>query len=174
MTERVLLYGRFQPFHRGHVSLVKWALSQGFDEVVVLVGMASENYTVRNPFTAGERIEMARLSAKDENISLDRIVTATIETLEVSIGCAYYVLSYVPKVKAIMTRNPVIGKAFSDAGIEVISPPTFNREEWRGERIRAMIARGDPKWKEYVTPSVAKFIEEIGGVDRIRKISSED
>ena len=174
MVERALIYGRFQPFHRGHISLVKWALDQGFDEVVLLVGMASENYTVRNPFTAGERIEMARLSAKDEGVELDRVITATIETLEVSIGCAYYVLSYVPKVKAILTRNPVIGKAFNDAGVQVIVPPSFNRDEWRGERIRALIARGDPRWKEAVTPSVARFIEEIGGVERIRRISSED
>jgi len=174
LTDRALIYGRFQPFHRGHVSLVKWAFEQGFDEVVLLIGMASENYTARNPFTAGERIEMARLSARDEGIPLEKIITATIETLEVSIGCAYYVLSYIPKVKAILTRNPVIGKAFSDAGIKVIIPPTFNRDEWRGERIRAMIAEGDPRWKEAVTPSVARFIEEIGGAERIRRITSGD
>ena len=174
MVERALIYGRFQPFHRGHVSLVRWAFEQGFDEVVALVGMASENYTLRNPFTAGERIEMIRLAARDEGLPLDRIITATIETLETSIGCAYYVLSYVPKVTALLTRNPVIGKAFSDAGVKVITPPTFNRDEWRGERIRALIAKGDPRWKDLVTPSVAKFIEEIGGVERIRRIASED
>ncbi len=174
MLDRALIYGRFQPFHHGHVSLVKWALNNGFDEVVLLIGMASENYTPRNPFTAGERIEMARLAARDEGIPLDRIITATIETLEVSIGCAYYVLSYVPRVSAILTRNPVIGKAFADAGIKVITPPSFNREEWRGERIRELIARGDQHWRDLVTPSVAKFIEDIGGVNRIRSLISED
>ncbi|MEM4620366.1 MAG: adenylyltransferase/cytidyltransferase family protein, partial [Desulfurococcaceae archaeon] len=86
MVRRALLFGRFQPFHKGHVSIVKWALYEvGFDEIVFLIGMASENYTPRNPFTAGERIEMIRLSLKDSGMPLDKAITATIMTLETSI-----------------------------------------------------------------------------------------
>ena len=165
---RALIFGRFQPFHKGHLAIVEWAMDRGFEEIVFLVGMASENYTPRNPFTAGERIEMIRLSLRDRGIPLERAITATIRTLETSIGSVYYVLSYVPRVDAILTRNPVISKIFLDAGINVVEPPVFNRGEWRGERIRELIARGDPAWKDAVTSSTARFIEEIGGVDRIR------
>ncbi|MEB3816415.1 MAG: adenylyltransferase/cytidyltransferase family protein, partial [Desulfurococcales archaeon] len=39
---RALVFGRFQPFHKGHLSLIKWAFDNlGIDEIVVLVGMAS-------------------------------------------------------------------------------------------------------------------------------------
>jgi cytidyltransferase-related domain len=172
---RALLFGRFQPFHKGHVSVTMWALREvGFEEIVFLIGMASENYTPRNPFTAGERIEMIRLSLKDEGIPLDRAITATIHTLETSVGSVHYVLSYVPRVEVILTRNPVISKIFIDAGIKVMQPPLFNREEWRGEVIRDKIARGDSSWKEAVTPSTAEFIEGIGGVERIRWAHSRD
>ncbi len=171
---RALLFGRFQPFHKGHLAITRWALERGFDEIVFLIGMASENYTPRNPFTAGERIEMIRLSFKDEGIPLDKAITATIMTLETSIGSVYYVLSYVPKIEAILTRNPVIAKIFIDAGIKTIQPPLFNREEWRGEVIRAKIARGDETWKNAVSKSTAEFIEEIGGVERIKWSSSRD
>jgi len=59
MALRALLYGRFQPFHKGHLAIAKWAYNElKVDEMVFLVGMASESYTPRNPFTAGERIEM--------------------------------------------------------------------------------------------------------------------
>ncbi len=165
---RALIFGRFQPFHKGHLAIVEWAMDRGFDEIVFLVGMASENYTPRNPFTAGERIEMIRLSLRDRGIPLEKAVTATIRTLETSIGSVYYVLSYVPRVDAILTRNPVISKIFLDAGINVVEPPVFNRDKWRGEMIRELIAKGDPAWKDAVTPSTARFIEEIGGVERIR------
>ena len=165
---RALIFGRFQPFHKGHLAIVEWAMDRGFDEIVFLVGMASENYTPRNPFTAGERIEMIRLSLRDRGIPLEKAITATIRTLETSIGSVYYVLSYVPRVDAILTRNPVISKIFLDAGINVVEPPVFNRDEWRGERIRELIAKGDPAWKDAVTPSTARFREEIGGVERIR------
>ena len=171
---RALIFGRFQPFHRGHLSIVKWAFRNGFDEIVFLVGMASENYTPQNPFTAGERIEMIRLSLADEGLPLDRAITATIRTLETSIGSVYYVLSYVPRVDTILTRNPVIAKIFLDAGISVMTPPLFNRDRWRGERIRRLIAKGDDSWKEDVTESTAKFIEEIGGVERLRWLISKD
>ncbi|MEM0491230.1 MAG: nicotinamide-nucleotide adenylyltransferase [Acidilobaceae archaeon] len=175
MVRRALLFGRFQPFHKGHVSIVKWALYEvGFDEIVFLIGMASENYTPRNPFTAGERIEMIRLSLKDSGMPLDKAITATIMTLETSIGSVHYVLSYVPRVEAILTRNPVISKIFIDAGIKVLQPPLFNRDEWRGEIIRLKIARGDESWKNAVTPSTAKFIEDIGGVERIMWMYERD
>ncbi len=165
---RALIFGRFQPFHKGHLAITKWALDQGFEEIVFLVGMASENYTPRNPFTAGERIEMIRLSLRDEGLPLENFITATIRTLETSIGSVYYVLSYVPRVDAILTRNPVIGKIFVDAGVEVVRPPVFNREVWRGERIRKLMASGDPSWVESVTPSTAEYIYAIGGVERLR------
>ncbi|MEN2999990.1 MAG: nicotinamide-nucleotide adenylyltransferase [Acidilobaceae archaeon] len=174
IMRRALLFGRFQPFHLGHLNIVEWALRLGFDEVVLLIGMASENYTPRNPFTAGERIEMIRLSCADRGIPLSKIITATIQTMETSIGSVHYVLSYVPKVETIMTRNPVISKIFLDAGIKVVQPPLFNREEWRGEVIRRKIARGDESWKQAVTASTARFIEGIGGVERIRWMHAGD
>ena len=172
---RALIFGRFQPFHKGHVAIVKWALNEcGFDEIVFLVGMASENYTPRNPFTAGERIEMIRLSMADVGIPLSKVITATIQTLETSIGSVHYVLSYVPRVDTLLTRNPVISKIFMDAGIKVAQPPLFNRSEWRGERIRKLMAIGDPRWKDAVTPSTAEFIEDIGGVERVKSIFGRD
>ncbi len=171
---RALIFGRFQPFHKGHIAITRWALEQGFEEVVFLVGMASENYTPRNPFTAGERIEMIRLSLRDEGLGVERFITATIRTLETSIGSVYYVLSYVPRVDAILTRNPVIGKIFLDAGVEVVTPPVYNRDEWRGERIRELMAAGDPRWMDAVTPSTAEYILSIGGIERLRYSLSKD
>ncbi len=175
LPRRAMLFGRFQPFHKGHLEIVKWALYDvGFEELVFLIGMASENYTPRNPFTAGERIEMIRLSLRDAGIPLDRIITATIRTLETSVGSVYYVLSYVPRVEVLLTRNPVISKIFIDAGIKVMKPPVFNREEWRGERIRRLIALGDERWRNAVTRSTAEYIVDIGGVERIRFAESTD
>lgn len=175
LPRRAMIFGRFQPFHRGHLAITEWAFDElGIDEIVFLIGMASENYTPRNPFTAGERIEMIRLSMRDQGIPLDKVITATIRTLETSIGSVYYVLSYVPKVDFILTRNPVISKIFLDAGIRVARPPVFNRDEWRGEVIRSLIASNNDKWKKAVTPSTARYIEAIGGVERIKYAMGKD
>ncbi|GAB6148376.1 nicotinamide-nucleotide adenylyltransferase [Stetteria hydrogenophila] len=175
MPGRALLYGRFQPFHRGHVAIALWAFREaGFDELVFLVGMASESYTRRNPFTAGERIEMIRLSMRDAGIPLDRVITATIPTLETSIGLAGYVLSYVPRVDALITGNTILARIFRDHGLRVLTPPAFRRGEWNGGRVRRLLALGDPAWREAVTPSVAEYLESIGAPGRLRDLYSSD
>ncbi|MCE4617022.1 MAG: nicotinamide-nucleotide adenylyltransferase [Desulfurococcales archaeon] len=174
MKRRAMIFGRFQPLHLGHIELFKWTLARGFDEIAVLVGMASENYTPQNPFTAGERIEMIRIAAETTGIGLDKIITSAIPTLETNIGCTYYVLSYVPKIEAIVTRNPTIARIFKDAGYKVLTPPLFDREKYRATHIRRLIAQNNPEWRRLVPPGVAEYIEEIGGVDRIRDIMSSD
>nr|MEB3816608.1 nicotinamide-nucleotide adenylyltransferase [Desulfurococcales archaeon] len=121
-----------------------------------------------------ERIEMIRLSFLDEGIPLDKLITATIQTLETNFGCVHYVLSYVPRIDFILARNPIIVKIFRDAGLNVVKPPLFNRDEWRGDRIRALMARRDPRWRSAVTPSTGEFIESIGGVERVAELYSSD
>jgi len=169
---RALIFGRFQPFHFGHLNVVKWALDD-FDELVLLVGMADESHTLLNPFTAGERIWMIREALKAEGVNLSRIVTATVPTMSVYVGNAFYIINLVPKIKAIITRNPVIAQVFSDAGLEVMSPPEFDRSKFRGSYIRKLMLE-DEEWESLVPKTVAEIIHRIDGVDRLRRAASMD
>ena len=169
---RALIFGRFQPFHFGHLNVVKWALND-FDELVLLVGMADESHTLLNPFTAGERIWMIREALKAEHVDLSRIITATVPTMSVYVGHAFYIINLVPKVNAIITRNPVIAQVFSDAGLEVISPPEFDRSKYRGSHIRKLMLE-DEEWESLVPKTVAEIIHRIDGVDRLRRAASMD
>ena len=55
MKEKIGLYiGRFQPFHRGHLSVVRNALEK-CDRLVIAIGSAQESRTKRNPFSFEER-----------------------------------------------------------------------------------------------------------------------
>ncbi len=169
---RALIFGRFQPFHFGHLEVVKWALND-FDELVLLVGMADESHTLLNPFTAGERIWMIRDALKDEGVDLSRIITATCPTMSVYVGHAFYIINLVPEVSAIITRNPVIAQVFSDAGLEVVSPPEFDRSRYRGSRIRKLMLE-DAEWRELIPSTVARIIDEINGVERLKRAASRD
>lgn len=53
----LVFIGRFQPFHNGHASVVRQALSRA-GSVIVLVGSANAPRTIRNPWTFGERAVM--------------------------------------------------------------------------------------------------------------------
>lgn len=61
----LVLIGRFQPFHNGHLAVLRHALRLA-DKVIVLVGSAGQPRTTRNPFNAGERAVMIRAAAGDE------------------------------------------------------------------------------------------------------------
>lgn len=53
--------GRFQPFHLGHLALLKHALSMA-PRVVLVIGSAHQARSPKNPFTWRERAEMVRLA----------------------------------------------------------------------------------------------------------------
>ncbi|MEM0000027.1 MAG: nicotinamide-nucleotide adenylyltransferase [Desulfurococcaceae archaeon] len=170
--ERCLVIARFQPFHYGHLYAIEHCLSM-FNEVVIIVGMASQSHTPENPFTAGERIEMIRRALKWRSHDLSRIVTVTLPTLEVSKVAIHYIKLYSPEFSAVVTLNPIVRTIFTEEGYKVLEPPPHNRELYRGSVIRRLMARGDNKWREMVPPPVASYIDEINGVERVKMLYRE-
>lgn len=68
--------GRFQPFHLGHLQVIKQGLEHA-DHVVVLVGSARSPRCHRNPFTFAERKEMIRGAFSDND--RDRVIVLPLE-----------------------------------------------------------------------------------------------
>jgi len=172
MTRRCLIIARFQPFHLGHLHVIEYCLSI-FEEVIVVVGMASQSHTPENPFTAGERIEMIRRSLKWKNVDLSRVITVTLPTLEVSKVAVHHVKLYSPSFDAVITLNPIIKTIFIEEGYNVLEPPELNRGLYRGSYIRKLMSEGDSKWRELVPEPVASFMDEIKGVERVQMLYKE-
>lgn len=62
--------GRFQPFHAGHLTVVREGLKQA-DKLIVLIGSAWQPRNTRNPWTHQEREEMLRACfSAEENARL--------------------------------------------------------------------------------------------------------
>ncbi len=171
-VKRCLVIARFQPLHYGHYHVIKWAL-ENFDEVIIVIGMASQSHTPENPFTAGERILMVRETLKWAKLPLDRVITVTLPTMEVSRVAVHYVKLYSPPFNSVLTLNPIVARIFHEEGYEVKEPPLVNRKEYRGSFIRKLMVNNDPRWKEYVPPPVAKIIDEIDGVSRVKMLYVE-
>jgi bifunctional NMN adenylyltransferase/nudix hydrolase len=71
-----VVIGRFQPFHNGHLALIKKA-SQIGDQVLVLLGSAHAAPNIKNPFTFLEREQMIYDACEDEGIKTVRIEPIT-------------------------------------------------------------------------------------------------
>jgi len=166
------MIARFQPFHYGHLNAIEYCYNR-FDEVVIVVGMASQSHTPENPFTAGERLLMIRESFKWAGHDLSRYITVTLPTLEVNRAAVHYVRQYSPPFKYVLTLNPIIQRLFMEEGYEVLTPPIKNRDSYSGSTIRHLILNNDPAWRNLVPPPVAEIIEKIGGVERIQMLYRE-
>ncbi len=64
LFDYLVFIGRFQPFHQGHLAVIKTALSQS-TQVILLIGSAEQPRSTRNVFSFDERAEMI-LSAFDQ------------------------------------------------------------------------------------------------------------
>jgi bifunctional NMN adenylyltransferase/nudix hydrolase len=54
-----LVIGRFQPFHKGHLNLVRKALKRG-DKTIVLLGSGDQERTAKNTWSVDERLSMIK------------------------------------------------------------------------------------------------------------------
>lgn len=53
----IVMIGRFQPLHKNHEAMIRHALTQA-EQVIILLGSANRPRTIKNPFTVDERIGM--------------------------------------------------------------------------------------------------------------------
>ncbi len=166
MPRRAVLVGRFQPFHLGHLSAVREILSE-FDEAVLAIGSSQFSHTADNPFTAGERIEMARLALAEAGVDLSRIVTVTVPDIGEHALWVSRLVSMCPRFEVAYTNNPFVRLLLEERGIRTREATLLRREAVSATNIRRMMAEGGD-WSALLPPSVAGFIREIGGVERVR------
>ncbi len=90
---RGIFVGRFQPFHLGHVATIKFALEK-VEELVIVIGSAQLSHEFRNPFTAGERIQMIKDSLDAElGIDIKRILRTSLTLWFLNINRFFQMIS---------------------------------------------------------------------------------
>jgi nicotinamide-nucleotide adenylyltransferase len=169
---RALYPGRFQPFHLGHLWAVQHILENS-SEIVIMVGSALESHTLHNPFTAGERITMVRLALDEANISPTRFYIIPVADLEIHGIWVSHVCSLVPKFDIVFSNEPLTRRLFIEAGFNVKEIPFFKREECSSTEIREKMLR-DKSWETLLPKSVAGYIKQIQGVERLRDLMKTD
>jgi len=162
---RGLLIGRFQPFHRGHLEVVRKVRADRPSAALLIgVGTADESFTWENPFTAGERIEMIERALREATV--DGVQLVPIADIHRHALWVNYLAALLPPFDRVYTNNPLTRLLFERSGYLVESSPLFDRARFEGVRIREQLAEGGA-WKEAVPPSVAAYLEEISAPVRL-------
>ncbi len=167
--KQALFVGRFQPFHKGHLSVIKKALERE-ERLIIVIGSAEENHEPANPFTAGERYQMIEAALEAEDISACRYVIIPVRNVENFMVWTTHVDQYIPPVDTVYTGSDIVKHLYERHGKYTIKDVEFVSQV-SGTRIREKMLKGDDEWKEMVHPAVARLIEQWDGVKRIRMVS---
>jgi len=162
-----LFVGRFQPFHKGHLATVRFAVDK-VDQLIIVVGSAQKSHEPRNPFTAGERIRMIKETFDSEKI--DGILIIPVPDVDVHSLWTRQVDMLVPKYGVVFANDPFTLMLFKERGVKTIEAPLVDRNEMQATEIRSRMASSG-KWESLVPAPVAKIIKEINGVERVKAIA---
>jgi nicotinamide-nucleotide adenylyltransferase len=169
---RGLLVGRFQPFHAGHLAVVREIrTARPADPLILGVGSAQESFTWKNPFTAGERLEMIHRALSEAN--LGGVLALPIPDIHRHDLWVRYVESMVPKFDRVYTNNPLTRLLFDHARYAVEAPKLVDRAQLEGESIRRKLA-DDGEWRSLVPTDVAAYLTEIGAPARLKLLRAGD
>ncbi len=167
-----LFIGRFQPFHKGHLATVKFALRQ-VDQLVIVVGSAQKSHEPKNPFTAGERIRMIKESLDSEKVDVGKILIIPIPDVDVHSLWTQQVDILVPKYDVVFANDPFTLMLFRERGVKTIEAPLVDRTNMQATEIRSRMAMGR-KWEILVPVAVVRVVKEINGVERVKTIAGHD
>lgn len=162
-----LVVGRFQPFHKGHLWVLRHVLAEGFEPLVV-IGSSQAAHTFRDPFTFEERQQML------EAVMVSEGIQGTVTGLE-DLGdpprWAQMALDRLPDFTVVFSNDELTREAFKAHGIEVRPIPHENRGRFQGTRIREQLAKDDLAWREAVPQVVSQLLDAFGGVQRLNSLS---
>jgi nicotinamide-nucleotide adenylyltransferase len=172
MVARGLFIGRFQPFHLGHVSAVKDVLNEA-DELVIVIGSAQYSHNLKDPFTAGERLVMVRKALEEDGIDDSRFWIVPVPDVHLHVMWVSALKGYVPRFDVVYSNEPLTRRLFIEAGYQVKLIHLHKREIYSSTLIRQKMLKGKD-WEELVPKSVAAFLKEIDGVNRVRDLAQSD
>lgn len=168
---RGLLIGRFQPFHKGHVYVIKEILKE-VDEIIICIGSAQASHSLENPFTAGERLMMISKSLFENGIKKNYYIIPIQDINNNSLWVSQ-LRSLTPPFEKVYSGNALVKRLFAEVGIKVVTPPMYNREEYSGTEIRRRMLSGEV-WEELVPKAVVEVVKEVDGVKRLKDLAKSD
>jgi len=166
---RLLVPGRFQPPHLGHISTIRYALDLA-EEVVVVVGSAQESYTLSNPLTAGERIVLLRKALKATlGDDYNRVYIAPVPDIQMHRVWVEYLKMLLPPFDGVVSGNELVLLLFEDAGLTAIRPPMYKPDICNGTIIRDLVIKGG-SWWECIPEVIREDLERVF-VERLRRLA---
>ncbi|PJA46976.1 hypothetical protein CO172_03415 [Candidatus Uhrbacteria bacterium CG_4_9_14_3_um_filter_36_7] len=165
MSHTCLFIGRFQPFHKGHLMVLK-GMVKVCGRVVIGIENPNAPFSFENPFSFEERKEMIQRSLQDEDlIPKFNIDLIAIPDHALDKTWADQCLQTVQDVDTIWTGNEDVKKCFEDKNVKI---QMIKEVPGISSTIIREAIKNSEDWKKKVPDAVVQVIVEVGGVQRMR------
>lgn len=165
-----LFIGRFQPFHYGHLHIIKTIVEEN-TQLKIGIGSSQEYNTKMNPFSFKERKSFITESLKKNGIDLKKIIIYEIPDMYDAKKWVDNIFKIVGDFDIIYTPNELMRNLFLGKKCDIIKPKYYHKDEFNGAYIRELILKNDNKWIELVPKPVANLIIKFDGIERIKKLN---
>ncbi len=174
-----LFIGRFQPFHLGHLEVIKKAVKEN-DRLFIGIGSSEANFRPPNPFTCSERFQMIEAALEEANVPREKYEIVTVRNIDNFALWVQHLALYIPPFDKVYTGSDTVKYLFTAhnrtskdpykiADIENIR----KKMKISGTLIRKlMLKNGD--WQKLVPKSVVNLIRKWDGVARLKSVQEAE
>jgi nicotinamide-nucleotide adenylyltransferase len=169
-----LFVGRFQPFHLGHLDIVKKILKEN-DRVILAIGSAEKNYVPENPLTAGERYMLIDETLKAEKINPARYSIVPVRNIDNYALWIDHMNLYVPPYDSIYTGSNIVKACFEASRISKPHKRLIKVSkaiEVSATKIRELMIQGKKEWEKLVPKKTAELLKRLRVPSRLKNIAT--
>lgn len=166
---RALYAGRFQPFHNGHLHAIHFILRK-VDELIIAVSACDKNFTLEDPFTCGERIDMI-WSSLAPSVRQSTLLIPLVSQENNRVWPSY-LCQLLPHFHVAYTNNPLQIALLGGSSVQSRRIPFLHRDSLQGSIIRSSLLKDNGAWKTLVPPSVKRILNNIDAVNRLRSLNA--
>lgn len=142
------------------------------DEVIIVIASAQFNYLLKDPFTAGERVEMIHNALKDADIDMARCYIIPIQNDENNARWFLHLRSYLPSFDVVYSGNTYVRMLLNNY-VSVKEIRFYDKSKYNGTIIRELMIK-DGEWRELVPKPVYDYMIKIDGVNRLKIIATAE
>ena len=152
-----LVVGRFQPFHKGHLYLIKKALNEA-DKIIIVIG-SSNIHDENNPLSYRTRVEMIKKVIAEESLK-DKVLKVIPSPDDLSDDVwLEKLLKNAGKFDIAFGNNKWTNDILKKEGYKIANIRFLNRKIYQGVFIRRLFKKGKD-WEKRVPSYLVDFIRE--------------
>jgi nicotinamide-nucleotide adenylyltransferase len=116
---------------------------------------------------------MTRLALDEGEVDASRYYIIPIEDVNIHSLWVSQVKSLTPRFEIVFSNEPLTATLFREAGFAVEPIPFFKRDEYSATEVRKRMIE-EENWRSLVPVAVAKYVDQIQGINRMRALSKSD